>query len=152
MSNSTSPSQHPPQSCCSAQQQLETPCTHPTRQQEVLTGKNTQTSIFPTTPILSTLTEIPERSDRNAHCAQTAFTQILHRYLSVVLICRALLSILAPESSRRLPLRSTFRRQALEPRALTSTVPRWRSLESASESVCRACGGAGGARGYRDKQ
>lgn len=83
-----------------------------------------------------------ERSDWNTHDAPTPFTQTPNRYLSVVLICRALLSILAPESSRRLPLRSTFRRQALEPRALTSTVPRWRSLESASESVCRACGAA----------
>lgn len=61
-----------------------------------------------------------------------------HTHLIVVLICRALLSILAPESSRRLPLRSTFRRQALEPRALTSTMPRWRSLESARERDCRA--------------
>lgn len=58
--------------------------------------------------------------------------------LSVVLICRALLSILAPESSRRFPLRSTFLRQAFEPRALTRTVPRCRSLESANESDCRA--------------
>lgn len=63
------------------------------------------------------------------------------RHLSVVLICRALLSIFAPESSRKFPLRSTFRRQALEPRALTSTVPRWRSLESARESDCKAWGG-----------
>ncbi len=59
-------------------------------------------------------------------------------YLSVVLICRALLSILAPVSSSPLPLKSTFFKQALLPRAFTSTVPLERSLESARDKLCRA--------------
>lgn len=81
----------------------------------------------------SSHTSIAESSDLQGEPSLRTLT-----HLSVVLICRALLSILAPESSRRFPLKSTFRRQALEPRALTSTVPRWRSLESARERDCRA--------------
>lgn len=59
-------------------------------------------------------------------------------HLSVVLICRALLNILAPMSSMLFPLRSTFLRQVLLPRALTSTVPLERRRESFRDRVCRA--------------
>lgn len=62
-------------------------------------------------------------------------------HLRVVLICRALLSILAPMSSMLFPLRSTFLRQVLLPKALTSTVPRERRRESDRDSDCRAWGG-----------
>lgn len=67
----------------------------------------------------------------------------LFLHLSVVLICRALLSILAPMSSMLFPLRSTFLRQVLLPRALTSTVPRERRRESVRDRVCRAWRGRG---------
>lgn len=79
---------------------------------------------------------------RQTVCSITRHLQhrkLRHRYLSVVLICKALLSILAPLSSRPFPLRSTFFRQALLPRAFTSTVPRERSRESTRERLCRAC-------------
>lgn len=59
-------------------------------------------------------------------------------HLRVVLICRALLSILAPMSSILFPLRSTFLRQVLLPRALTSTVPRERRRDSVRDRDCRA--------------
>lgn len=59
-------------------------------------------------------------------------------HLRVVLICRALLSILAPMSSMLFPLRSTFLRQVLLPRALTRMVPRERSRESVRDKDCRA--------------
>lgn len=62
-------------------------------------------------------------------------------HLSVVLICRALLNILAPMSSMLFPLRSTFLRQVLLPRALTSTVPRERRRDSVTDRDCRACRG-----------
>lgn len=65
-------------------------------------------------------------------------------HLRVVLICRALLSILAPMSSMLFPLRSTFLRQVLLPRALTRMVPRERSRESVSDSDCRAWWGGEG--------
>lgn len=60
-------------------------------------------------------------------------------HLSVVLICRALLSILAPMSSILFPLRSTFLRQVLLPKALTSTVPRERRRASHRDRDCRPC-------------
>lgn len=59
-------------------------------------------------------------------------------HLRVVLICRALLSILAPMSSMLFPLRSTFLRQVLLPRALTSMVPRERRRDSVRDRDCRA--------------
>lgn len=59
-------------------------------------------------------------------------------HLRVVLICRALLNILAPMSSMLLPLRSTFLRQVLLPKALTSTVQRERRRDSVRVRVCRA--------------
>lgn len=62
---------------------------------------------------------------------------------SVVLICRALLSILAPMSSSPFPLRSTFLRQVLLPRAFTSTVPRERKRESPRDRDCRTYGDGG---------
>ena len=64
-------------------------------------------------------------------------------HLSVVLICSALLSILAPMSSMLFPLRSTFLRQVLLPRALTSMVPRERRRESERDRDCRAWRGRG---------
>lgn len=70
-------------------------------------------------------------------------------YLSVVLICRALLSILAPMSSMLFPLRSTFLRQVLLPKALTSTVPLERRRESIRDRVCRAWTGSGETQGNR---
>lgn len=65
-------------------------------------------------------------------------------HLSVVLICRALLNILAPMSSMLFPLKSTFLRQVLLPRALTSTVPRERRRESVRDRDCRAWRGGRG--------
>lgn len=70
-------------------------------------------------------------------------------HLRVVLICRALLSILAPMSSMLFPLRSTFLRQVLLPRALTRMVPRERSRESVSDSDCRAWWGGGGTKSHQ---
>lgn len=58
-------------------------------------------------------------------------------YLRVVLICSALLSIFAPMSSMLFPLRSTFLRQVLLPRALTSTVHRERRRDSVRDKDCR---------------
>ena len=65
----------------------------------------------------------------------------------MVLICRALLNILAPMSSMLFPLRSTFLRQVLLPRALTSTVPRERRRDSLTDRDCRACRGREGTQG-----
>lgn len=75
---------------------------------------------------------------RELHIEHQVALLPLPRHLRVVLICRALLSILAPMSSMLFPLRSTFLRQVLLPRALTRMVPRERSRESVSDSDCRA--------------
>lgn len=59
-------------------------------------------------------------------------------------ICRALDSILAPMSSMPLPLKSTFARQVLLPRALMRMLVRSFSRESATDSDCRDCVGEWG--------
>ena len=59
-------------------------------------------------------------------------------------ICRALESILAPMSSMPLPLRSTFARQVLLPRALMRMLVRSFSRESATDSDCKDCVGKWG--------
>lgn len=59
-------------------------------------------------------------------------------------ICRALDSILAPMSSMPLPLKSTFARQVLLPRALMRMLVRSFSRESATDSDCRDCVGKWG--------
>ena len=58
-------------------------------------------------------------------------------------ICRALDSILAPMSSMPLPLKSTFARQVLLPRALMRMLVRSFSRESATDRDCRDCVGEG---------
>lgn len=81
---------------------------------------------------------------RELHIEHQVALLPLRLHLRVVLICRALLSILAPMSSMLFPLRSTFLRHVLLPRALTRMVPRERSRESVSDSDCRAWWGRGG--------
>lgn len=58
----------------------------------------------------------------------------------MLLICRALDSILAPMSSMQFPLRSTLVRQVLLPRALIRMLVRVFSRESATEKDCRDLG------------
>lgn len=60
-------------------------------------------------------------------------------YLSLVLICRALASILAPISPMPFPLMSTLVKEVLLPRALMMMVTSVLSFESARDRDCRGC-------------
>ena len=65
-------------------------------------------------------------------------------HLSLVLICRALASILAPMSPMAFPLMSSLVSEALLPRALRTMERSAFSLESAKDSEFSGCGGVGG--------